>query len=180
VTDDRQTGPQQRAPETVIARLRPHGRALVWPCVLLVVVAGATGYLAGRFAVLWIDVGVLVVAGLLLIAGFLLPLLRWATTTYTITTRRVVLRSGVIAHTRQELLHSRGYDVSVHRSGLQRIAGSGDVRIGGADNPLVLRDVPKPLLVSDALHDLMESNASALSAYRHEERMRRSGELGPR
>jgi hypothetical protein len=87
----------------------------------------------------------------------------------------------VIAHSRQELLHSRGYEVSVRRGGLQRIAGSGDVRIGsGGEHPLVLRDVPKPLLVSDALHDLMESNASALSAYRHEERMRRSGELGPR
>ena len=36
-------------PERVVATLRPHGRALFWPSLVLIAVVGATGYLFGRF-----------------------------------------------------------------------------------------------------------------------------------
>lgn len=167
------TGPQ-RVPESVVARLRPHSRALFWPIVLLIVVAGATGYLFGRFPQEWANWAVLGGGALLALVGFVMPLLSWLSRSYTITTRRVVIRSGVAARTRQELLHSRGYDVTVRKAGLQLLFRSGDVLINtGLDRPVMLRDVPGVDLVQAALHDLMDSSSNPVATRRQEERSRR-------
>ncbi|CAN5518127.1 hypothetical protein BH10ACT7_BH10ACT7_11050 [soil metagenome] len=144
--------------ETVVARLRPHSRALFFPILLLVVVAGAFGFLSGLREE-WQVIAVCVVAAVLIVAGFLAPLTRWLTTSYTITTRRIAIRSGVLVRSRQELLLSRAHDITVTRSALQSMFGSGDVRLGTAiDQPIVLRDVPSAGLVRETLHDLMERN----------------------
>ena len=44
---------ETHARETVVARLRPHARALIGPTALLLVVAAAFGYLGGSFPELW-------------------------------------------------------------------------------------------------------------------------------
>ncbi|MEJ1229355.1 MAG: hypothetical protein WDM88_00085 [Galbitalea sp.] len=68
---------------------------------------------------------------------------------------------------RQELLHSRGYDVTVRKNGVQGLFGSGDVLINtDLGRPVVLRDVPDANLVQAALHDLMEANQNLVGAYR--------------
>lgn len=144
--------------ETVVARLRPHARALFFPVLLLVAVAGAFGFLSG-LREQWQVIAVCVAAVALIVAGFLIPLLRWLTTSYTITTRRIAVRSGLLVRSRHELLLSRAHDVAVTKSALQSMLGSGDVRLGTAiDRPIVLRDVPSASLVSETLHDLMERN----------------------
>lgn len=144
--------------ETVVARLRPHARALFFPVLLLVAVAGAFGFLSG-LREQWQVIAVCVAAVALILAGFLIPLLRWLATGYTITTRRIAIRSGVLVRSRQELLLSRAHDITVTRTAVQAIFGSGDVRLGTAiDRPIVLRDVPSATLVRETLHDLMEQN----------------------
>lgn len=161
------------AQETVIARLRPHGRALFWPCLALVVIAGAVGYFSGRFPLPWQNAGLLVGAALATLLLWLIPLLSWLGRNYTITTRRIVLRSGFLVRVRQELLHSRGYDVTVRKNGLQSIFGSGDVQINtGLEHPVVLKDVPKANLVQSALHDLMEEAQNPIAARRQAEASR--------
>ena len=103
----------------------------------------------------------------------MLPLLTWLGRNYTITTRRIVLRGGLCVRTRQELLHSRGYDVTVRKAGLQLLFGSGDVRINtGLEHPVVLRDVPGADLVQAALHDLMERSLNPIAARRQQEQSR--------
>jgi uncharacterized membrane protein YdbT with pleckstrin-like domain len=150
--------------EAVIARLRPHGRALFWPCVLLIGVAFAAGYYYGRFPEPWENLAVLGGAALLVILLWLFPLLTWLSRNYTITTRRIILRSGVLSRVRQELLHSRSFDVTVRKRGLQGLFGSGDVEInGGPDRLVVMRDVPKANLVQAALHDLIDAAAPRAS-----------------
>ncbi|MBI5160220.1 MAG: PH domain-containing protein [Micrococcales bacterium] len=149
-----------RPPEAVVARLRAHGRHLFWPLALLVVLAGATVYAVGVAPEGWMRILALGAGALLAIVGVLAPLLRWATRQATITTRRIALRSGVLAHTRRELHHSRGYGITVRRSGLQHLFRSGDVTVAaGEDPPLVLRDISQPHLVAEVLHDLVEANA---------------------
>jgi len=70
---------------------------------------------------------------------------------------------------RQELLHSRGYDVAVKRNWLQSMFRSGDVRINsGLDHPVVLRDVPKADQVQRALSELME-HAQTIVAVRRQQ-----------
>jgi uncharacterized membrane protein YdbT with pleckstrin-like domain len=166
-------GTGEVVPEAVVARLRPHARALFWPSAALVVIAGATAFFAGSFAVDWLNWLVLVMAGLLAVLLFFAPLLAWLGRSYTITTRRIVLRSGLLVRTRQELLHSRGYDVTVRQNGLQQVFRSGDVLINtGLDRPVVLRDIPAADLVQSALHELMERSLNPIAARRQQEQSR--------
>jgi uncharacterized membrane protein YdbT with pleckstrin-like domain len=163
--------------ESVIARLRPHGRALFWPAVALVLIVGATAYFFGRFQQDWENLALLGVAALLTLLLWVIPLLLWLGRNYTITTRRVILRSGFLVRVRQELLHSRGYDVTVRKNGMQSVFGSGDVQINtGLEHPVVLRDVPAADLVQAALHDLMEANQSMVAAHRQQDASRPSDE----
>ncbi len=111
--------------ETVVARLRPHVRGLVWPGILLLLIAGATGFFAGSLPEEWMNLGVLVAAGILVLLGCIVPWLRWLSRGYTITSRRTVVRSGMLVRERRELLHSRASDVTVRASPLQRM-----VRVG--------------------------------------------------
>jgi uncharacterized membrane protein YdbT with pleckstrin-like domain len=159
--------------ERVIARLRPHGRALFWPTVALVACVGGAAYFFGRFSEDWENLSVLGAAALLILLLWVVPLVLWLGRNYTITTRRIILRSGFAVRVRQELLHSRGYDVTVRKTGLQSAFGSGDVQINtGLEHPVILRDVPRADLVQAALHDLMEANQNAVASHRQEESAR--------
>ncbi|QEO08644.1 PH domain-containing protein [Protaetiibacter larvae] len=160
-------------PETVVARLRSHGRALFWPCVVLIADVAALGFFGGTFPEPWQNWAVLGGAVLVAIVLFLLPLLAWLGRNYTITTRRIVIRGGLFVRTRQELLHSRSYDVTVRKAGLQALFGSGDIRINtGLEHPVVLRDVPGASLVQSTLHDLMELSINPVAARRQREQSR--------
>ena len=162
--------PENRVPEAVVARLRPHGRAMFWPSLALIAILAAAGYFYGTFDEPWQNLAVLGAALLLALLLWLLPLLAWLGRHYTITTRRVVLRSGFFVRVRQELLHSRGYDVTVRKHALQSLFRSGDVLINtGLDHPVVLRDVPGADLVQAALHDLMELSQNPVAARRQQE-----------
>ena len=126
---------------------------------LLVADVAALGYVSGLLVEPWQVIAGVGVAAVIALIGWLLPLCSWLARNYTITTRRIVLRSGVFVRLRQELLHSRGYDVTVRKNSLQTLLGSGDVHVNtGLDRPVVLRDVPSADLVQAALHDLMERN----------------------
>ncbi|MCU1425246.1 MAG: hypothetical protein JWM51_1537 [Microbacteriaceae bacterium] len=164
-------------PEAVIARLRPHGRALFWPNLALIAILGVGGYFFGTFAEPWQNYAVLGAVVVLVLLLWLLPVLAWLGRHYTITTRRIVLRSGFFVRVRQELLHSRGYDVTVRKNAVQSLFRSGDVFINtGLDHPIVLRDVPTADLVQAALHDLMELSQNPVAARRQQEQSATDGE----
>jgi membrane protein YdbS with pleckstrin-like domain len=164
---------EQATPESVVARLRPHGRALFWPTVALLLIVGATGYFYGQFPEVWQNLALLCGAALLVLLLWVIPLLMWLGRNYTITTRRIILRSGFLVRVRQELLHSRGYDVTVRRTGLQSVFRSGDVQINtGLEHPVVLRDVPGADQVQAALHDLMEANQNMVATRRQQDASR--------
>lgn len=149
--------------ETVVARLRPHARALFWPTVLLLAVAGGVGFLSGTFHEQWQNTVLLAVAGAVALVGWLAPLLRWAARGYTITTRRVVVASGILSRTRQEVLLSRISDVAIERRGLQAVFRSGDVVL---NDEVVLVDVPSAGLVLAAIHDLVEGTQPSFGSDR--------------
>jgi membrane protein YdbS with pleckstrin-like domain len=160
---------EERAPEAVVARLRPHARHLVFPSIALIVVASLTGYFAGSFPESWQNLALLGGAAVLIVLLWLAPLLAWLGTHYTITTRRIVLRTGFFVRVRQEMLHSRGYDVTVRKGALQSLFKSGNVEVNtGLDHPVVLRDVPHADLVQSALHDLMETSSNPVAARRQQ------------
>lgn len=156
-------------PERVVARLRPNARALFWPSLVLIATCGAVGYFAGDIVEVWERVLFWSAAAAVVILLFLLPLAFWLGHRYTITTRRIILRRGFFVRVRQELLHSRGYDISVKRNWLQSAFRSGDVRINsGLDHPVILKDVPKATAVQRALNDLMEHSQSVVAVRRQQ------------
>lgn len=158
---------ESRAPERAVSRLRPHARALVLPSIVLVAVAGAASFTAFTLDELWMRLAALFVGLVVIGLLWLLPLLSWLSTQYLITTRRIVLRRGLFVRTRQEVLLSRGHDVTVRRAGLQSAFRSGDVLINtGLDRPIVLRDVPRADLVAEALTDLLEASTTSIAAVR--------------
>lgn len=144
--------------EHVIARLRPHARALFWPVILLLAICAAVGYFGNQFAV-WENLLIIAAGGLAAVLFFLLPLVNWLSKRYTITNRRVIVRRGLFVRQRSQVLHSRGYDVTVRRTMLQAAFRTGTLLIEtGSDRRLVLRDVPRATLVQSALNDLVEDN----------------------
>jgi membrane protein YdbS with pleckstrin-like domain len=143
---------------------------LFWPTLVLIGASGATGYYYGTLPEPWQNVLLLVGAGLAVALLWLLPLVSWLTRRYTITSRRIIFVHGIFVHVRQELLHSRGYDVSVRKNWLQSLFRSGTVRINsGLEHPLSLRDVPDADLVQQVLQDLMEQSQTVMAARRQEQ-----------
>ncbi|MFO7689594.1 MAG: PH domain-containing protein [Cryobacterium sp.] len=154
--------------EQVIARLRPHARVLMLPTLVLFGVCGAAGYFAGSFTEEWQNLALLAGAGGAVLLVWLLPLVFWLNRRYTLTSRRIIFRHGFFVHTRQELLHSRGHDVTLRQTWLQSAFRSGDVRINsGLEHPLVLKDVPSAALVQRALQDQMDSTRTVMAPRRH-------------
>lgn len=163
--------------EAIVARVRSHARALIFPGIILVATAGALGYFFGTFPQSWQNLAVLAAGILVIVVVWFLPFFSWLARNYTITTRRVVLSSGVFVRVRQELLHSRGYDVTVRQTWVQRMFGSGDLLINaGHDHPVILRDIPSVSLTQEALHDLMENNQNVVSMRRQRDESRPSDE----
>ena len=161
----------------MVARVRRHARVLILPALLFVAAAGVGTYALLTLPEMWQR---LAVAGgwvLVVLLGCLLPFLAWLTRRTTITTRRIILRSGVFSRVRRELLHSRGYDVVVRRSGMQSAFGSGDVRINtGHEHPFVIRDVPSPFQLQSALHELMEEAHTLVADRRRAEQSTADGD----
>ena len=145
--------------ERVVARLRQHARQMFWPSVALIAVCGAASYFGSAYGG-WIALAIWIAALLLAIFLFLLPLGSWLTTRYTVTTRRLIIRRGLFVRERRELLHSRGYTITLRTSWLQGMFRSGTIVIGAMDEKAVarLRDIPRAEVVTEALHDLMENS----------------------
>jgi uncharacterized membrane protein YdbT with pleckstrin-like domain len=150
---------------------------LIVPAVLLIATAGGAAYGLAALPEAWQQLVVLGVALVIVLLGSFLPFLAWLTRRTTITTRRIILRSGVFVRLRQELLHSRGYDVTLRRSWAQSAFGSGDVRIDtGHEHPVVLRDVPNPQLLQVALDELMAQADTGIADRRRAEQSPSDGD----
>ena len=99
----------------------------------------------------------LAAAGVVVFLLVLLPFLAWWSHVYTITTRRVIERTGILAARRRELAHARGYTITERRGILQRMWGAGSLTLSnGVDEPMRLSDIPNVGLVHEALVDQVE------------------------
>ncbi len=151
--------PGAPTPELRVARFRGHARRLTWSAIVLVAVAGATGYLYGNLPAPFENWMLLTAAAVSVLFLVLLPFLSWWSHVYTITTRRVLERWGIFGVHRRELSHVRGYTVQERRGLLQRMWGAGTLVLSnGVDQPLRLADVPSVALVHEALVDQVEVN----------------------
>ncbi|GAB2842270.1 PH domain-containing protein [Microbacterium insulae] len=151
--------PGAPTPELRVARFRGHARRLTWSALVLILVSGASGYLYANLPAPFEDWMLLTAAAVVVFLLVLLPFLSWWSHVYTITTRRVMERSGILVARRRELSHVRGYTVQIRRGPLQRVWGTGTLTLSnGVDAPLRLSDIPSVGLVHEALVDQVEVN----------------------
>jgi uncharacterized membrane protein YdbT with pleckstrin-like domain len=151
--------PGAPTPELRIARFRGHARRLAWSALVLIAVAGAVGYFYGNLPAPFENWMLITAAAVLVLLLVLLPFLSWWAHIYTITTRRVLERAGILGVRKRELSHVRGYTIQERRGIVQRMWGAGTLVLSnGVDQPLRLTDVPSVTLVHEALVDQVEVN----------------------
>ena len=147
-------------PETILVRVRPHARRLTLPVLILFATATALGWFGGHFAEEWQNIGALALAAALVFFGTLLPFIAWLGHRYTITSRRIIARRGLLVRHRQDVYLARVTDVRLRRTPLQAALATGNVRVvAGPDLTLTLPDVPSARLLADLLGDLTEHPA---------------------
>jgi len=150
------------ADEDVELDLHPHWKALVRPVLALLVVVPLASYGAARApegsgrAPVQIAIGVVAVA--LLVWLTLMPFLRWVTTHYVVTDRRLITRRGIIARNGRDMPLSRINDISFSHTVFERILGCGTlvVESAGERGQLVLTAVPGVEDVQRRLYELAD------------------------
>ena len=135
------------ADEYVVIHTRTHVKAMLLPALAFVLIAAAVGVGAALIPREARPIGQLAIALLgvvLLVWLVLLPFLRWRTTTYTITNRRLITRSGILNKVGKDLPLNRINEVSYERSLIDRMLGCGSliVQTAAEDGTIVLHDVP--------------------------------------
>jgi uncharacterized membrane protein YdbT with pleckstrin-like domain len=155
--------------EQVVLRLHPHWKTLIRPGLLLVVIVVAALALAivvpyGRDAAIGqLVVGVAAVAAIL--ACCVHPALRWWTTSYELTTRRLRLRRGILTRSGRDFPLSRISDVSFSHGLIDRLLGCGTlvVETAGEHGQLILTEIPHVQQVQDALFRLVQDEQERLA-----------------
>ena len=154
--------------ERIVLTLHPHWKIVLMPIVILIGLAIAAAVLLaviphGRLAgPERIAVGAL--ALIIAIAFTLVPLLRWRTTTYELTTRRLRTRYGIVTRRGRDIPLTRISDVSFEKGVLDRLLGAGRlvVESAGEHGQIVLTDIPHVEYVQATLFRLVEDEQHRL------------------
>ncbi|WP_250027744.1 PH domain-containing protein [Paractinoplanes maris] len=149
--------------EELVLHLRPHWRTALRPGLLVllavVVIAGSWVMLpsteGGRIAFL-------VIAAIMLYQGVrygVAPLVSWRCTHWVLTDERILLQDGVIARERRDLPLNRVNDHVVTQSVLDRVFGTGTLKIDSIGEQAVqLTAVPRAQQVQTLLYEVIEQD----------------------
>lgn len=144
--------------ESVVLETHPHWKVLVGPVLELLVVLGIAGFLLGRFDQTWVRWTVGGVACVLaaLLTG--VPFLRWRTTLFVFTDKRVVTRVGILSRSGRDIPLNRINDVSFSHNLLERMLGCGTLTVesAGERGQSVLTDIPRVAAVQQRLYELTQ------------------------
>ena len=93
------------------------------------------------------------------------PFLRWKTTTYQLTTRRIQLRNGILTRSGRDFPLIRISDVSFSQGPVDRLLGTGRlvVESAGEHGQLILNDIPDVQEVQSTLFQLVEDEQRRLA-----------------
>lgn len=146
--------------ETVQFELRPHFRALFVPIIVLIaeVFVGAwLFFLTDNTFLRW----AIVIAFIVLFVPFVLVgFLRWLTTQYVFTNRRIITRRGIITKQGRDMPLSKVQNVSFDVSVMGRILNYGALKIDSAntEGDLIVEDVPNVEEIQREVYRLHEED----------------------
>src|SRR5215469_6578515 len=155
--------------EHSVLLLHPHWKTVLLPFLLLVLVVVVAAVVV---AVIphnkmqgdeRIAIGVVALLVALIWTG--IPFLRWRTTTYELTNRRLRLRKGILSRTGRDFPLIRISDVSFSQGLLDRVLGCGRlvVESPGEHGQLVLSEIPRVQAVQATLFQLVEDEQARLA-----------------
>ena len=152
--------------ERVELQMRPHWRevlaAVLFGLLLIAVLVYAVVITPNDTTGNWIQWIVVGLAVLIAIFFVIAPIVRWITTHYVVTTHRVLVRRGVFTKTGKDITLSKITDVSFQRTLLDRMTGSGTLRIESAgDSPdETFRAIPHSDRVQQLINRLIDEDAN--------------------
>jgi uncharacterized membrane protein YdbT with pleckstrin-like domain len=149
--------------------LHPHWKTVLMPFLLLVLVVVVAAVLVvviphNRLQTdERIAVGVIALIVALIWTG--IPFLRWRTTTYELTNRRLRLRRGIVSRTGRDFPLIRISDVSFSHGPIDRLLRCGKliVESAGEHGQLVLNEIPEVEKVQATLFQLVEDEQERLA-----------------
>ena len=149
--------------ESVVVDTRTHPKALLLPLLALVVALAVAAFLDRIIGNGVVSLVVWILALVAIVWFTLRPFLDWLTATYTITSRRLITREGVISR--------RGHDIPLHRISdvaydmglVDRMLGCGTLVISDASThgQVRLHDIPHVEEVQRRLTELLGGSGSA-------------------
>lgn len=146
--------------ESIVVSTRTHPKALLLPILALVVLLAIGVFVqtaVDQQTLSWI-VWALVAIGIIWFT--VRPALVWLTATYTITTRRLITRHGVVTRKGHDIPLSRVSDVAYERDLIDRLLGCGTLVISDASThgQVALPDIPRieetHRRIQELLHDI--------------------------
>jgi len=154
------------ADEELILHRRPHWKTFIGAVLVGVLTTAlaslvwwwiASASLAGIG--MWILVGAVGLVWLVVMAvWFVAPLIRWATTHFVITDRRVMFRTGVFTRTGIDIPLLRINTVQFAHGFWDRLLGTGTLIIESAsDDPLRFEHIPRVEAVHSTLYELLDN-----------------------
>lgn len=163
--------------EKVLVTMHPHWREVAGATIIGIILLAAAIYVSyltpddstGNW-IQWISIGVAVLLGIWLVV---IPFVQRVSTTYVITSHRVMVRSGVLTKSGKDIALSKITDVSFTKTPSDRMLGSGTLLIESAgDSPdEAFHAIPH----SDRMQQLLNHAIDADANKRAERMVHRSG-----
>jgi uncharacterized membrane protein YdbT with pleckstrin-like domain len=143
--------------EQVVVHKHPHWKLLVVPVLVLLVVVGLGSFVAALVSTQpwapWAWLGLAALGLVLVVWLTVVPVVRWRTTHFVVTTRRVLVREGVLTRHGIDIPMSRISSVQFRHTLLERLLGCGTLVIeSSSDEPLEFDDVPDVERVHSTLY----------------------------
>ena len=145
--------------EVVVRHMHTHIKVLLWrivAVVLLLVAAIVGSVFVPVDSRKWALPAIWIVFVIIAVPLFVVPWVKWMAATYTVTTKRIITRSGIFQRTGHDLPLSRISDIQMVKDLNDRLFGCGTLALQtSADDPLLLHDVPNVEIVQVEISNLL-------------------------
>ncbi len=152
--------------ETIAFELKPHWRALVAPILILLVLVfvgtwlffSVASWSIGSFSLGFLQWVIVALGAVILVWQVLIPFGRWITTQYVFTSRRVIVRKGLITRQGRDMPLQKVNNVTFEVGLLGRIFNYGRLELESASNDgdLIIDDVPDVEDIQRQVYELHE------------------------
>ena len=142
--------------EQLAIDVRPHWKYLAGPIFAVAVVVVGSVVALVEDVPHWAEIALAVLLVLCLV-WLLGRYIKWVTTSFVVTTERLIMRKGVLRRTVREILLDRLTDITYSQTLLDRIMGCGDILLEspGRDSPETFPDLPHPVRIQNEIYRLI-------------------------